>query len=353
MFSNQNNQKDKYADDPLLALRQAACIGDMDKIKQLIQKGNIDINASGSSTGKTALHQACDNNQLEAAIFLITLGAKIGVADNSNNDPLFYCHRDNDRILLKTIYEARMILEQVAQCFPIEIKNRDEEAVKKRKNLIETEVKDDFHECCQEFKKAKSNENVMTLEPKILTSIEKIEKKLFFMMETFAYLNFLSRNNHQMKFCGEMSKMVYTHLDNQLAKGNNNEKLSIEVIRVDVTESGNHLFVVLNRDPHSDLNDFSTWGRHAVIGDPLVKQLFMINHPMQPSIIDELTKFKKEHIKNTMTASNFPEIDRKQLPKFYEAYENYLLNKNTMLLSRILSAPSEEEIVTSIQKLKI
>lgn len=62
----------------------------------------------------------------------------------------------------------------------------------------------------------------------------------------------------------------------------------------------NHSFIVINRDPSTDINNYKTWNRDALILDPWLNQVMTM---------DEFEKFWKE---------NFPMISSKNLLNFYD-----------------------------------
>ena len=64
--------------------------------------------------------------------------------------------------------------------------------------------------------------------------------------------------------CGEQSTIALLYL----------KELGVSNLDLVFLDNGDHAFVVIGRDPHSDINDFTTWGENAVICDPWGQRYF-------------------------------------------------------------------------------
>ena len=85
----------KYSSEPNLRLRQAAAVGDLKEVQELLKSANLKIDDAQTGTnpktnqpfsGSTALHQAVKNNHLQIAFKLIAAGwepRKLNVAKES------------------------------------------------------------------------------------------------------------------------------------------------------------------------------------------------------------------------------------------------------------------------------
>ena len=82
-----------------LKIRQEAANGNLENLQKLIEnkekKLGININASGLTTGKTALHQAVQRNRIEVVEYLLTLPNIKNSADKSGKKPSDYAIENN------------------------------------------------------------------------------------------------------------------------------------------------------------------------------------------------------------------------------------------------------------------
>ncbi|XP_029638664.1 ankyrin repeat domain-containing protein 40 isoform X1 [Octopus sinensis] len=69
------------------ALREAAAIGDIIKLRQLVENFHVDINSQNSLNGYTALHWATIRNHTSVVAFLLTHGADKNIKNFDGNIP--------------------------------------------------------------------------------------------------------------------------------------------------------------------------------------------------------------------------------------------------------------------------
>ena len=86
------------------SVQTAAINGDVEKLKVLLDKGNIHINASNYS-GITALHYAAENNHLTAVQELLGHGASVDVPDINGRTPLYYVSVQGHADIAKELVE--------------------------------------------------------------------------------------------------------------------------------------------------------------------------------------------------------------------------------------------------------
>lgn len=136
------------------------------------------------------------------------------------------------------------------------------------------------------------------------------------------------RRNHaltkkyQVGNCSEQSYLV--------AKFLRKHNMSCEIISF---IHHDHVFVVLYRDPQSDLDDPSTWGEQAIICDPLNNLIFSAS---------EYREKLKGHSYNEITSRNYPNInidydsmDDIGLHIEYKGYEQFEYQKNMIQLAQL------------------
>ncbi|MBA2711427.1 MAG: ankyrin repeat domain-containing protein [Tatlockia sp.] len=90
-----------------LKIRQEAANGNLETLKKLIKNNvGVDVNAPGLTTGKTALHQAVQRNQIEVLEYLLTLPNIKNIADKRGKTPSDYAiekkHFDMVRLFCRT-----------------------------------------------------------------------------------------------------------------------------------------------------------------------------------------------------------------------------------------------------------
>jgi ankyrin repeat protein len=107
--------------------------------------------------------------------------------------------------------------------------------------------------------------------------------------------------------CGEFAHVV---VDELKALG---VKLPIEIVRV---AKGDHVFVVLGRDPNSDLNDYRTWGNSAVCIDAWGMD--------QPFVANDIPKYLKSYLFYDQTGFPLANISATYNPKFHKLERQYL-----------------------------
>jgi len=71
--------------------------------------------------------------------------------------------------------------------------------------------------------------------------------------------------------CGELTTLVLFYLLKKRLP------VRVEILNFDEKKKGDHTFVVIGRDPGSDLNDPSTWGKNAVIVDPWLRIAYPVS----------------------------------------------------------------------------
>ncbi|CAM9397772.1 unnamed protein product [Discosporangium mesarthrocarpum] len=84
-------------------LHKAAHNGDLGKVKELIDKGEIDVNEPGAAE-RRPLHRAAGGNNVEIMNYLLEKGAPVGQADKSGRTALHWAaisgHKEATEILL-------------------------------------------------------------------------------------------------------------------------------------------------------------------------------------------------------------------------------------------------------------
>ena len=101
-----------YLEELNSTLRAAAESGQVNNVKELVEKFGLDVNLKASSDGKSLLHLATSNNFPAMATLLLSLGATFQI-DSSGATPLHLAARHRDAEVFRTLLKAFMGVAEI------------------------------------------------------------------------------------------------------------------------------------------------------------------------------------------------------------------------------------------------
>lgn len=240
-----------------VSFRRAAFVGDVAAMRSLL--GSVQIEEAGPKTKMTAAHQAAVKGHANVLRFLHSLGDTFSKVNNEGELPEQMAKDPECKRVFELAALARRTLEVVDKVFPERVDvnqpgGLSEQFQKFRDKSVELIFRDLskplltlINSAFTEAEKASAAQQVR-LEA-ILTQWQKMHCEPFALQyETLATLKLAKKLALQGGACGETSSIAFGYLAYVLKTDYRVERLLVS------NESGNHAFVILNRDPNSQHN---------------------------------------------------------------------------------------------------
>lgn len=327
-----------------LAFRRASALGNIETLKKM-PFDDININAVGESSKKSAAHLASEHGNTEILKLLINLGIDLDIKDKDGKKASELAKNSETKGVFQCVDLARDSICAAQAFYPI----IDAYAISKDQSSFFFQQVDSalkkhlftLKDVWQEHLFKTHDEWVKHNNPDSDTSQDVLEKSKdnyrYAATHLFGYLHALyilrqaNKDNKKTANCAEASYVSFTYLISYFDKIG----LPVEIARYsDEAETAYHTYVILNRKQTSDIKRPETWGNDALIIDPDNNRVYFIHYVGYYHKYTDFKHFHELESKNVLTHSNVrPEFSQSNFD--ISLYEKHMYTVKQSLIEEL------------------